>query len=163
MAGLIAAVNYVRNQPRVVAVSMSWGGDEFSGETTYDATFTTPAGHTGVAFFASSGNSGSRKSYPAASPNVVSVGGTSHTVSRATTSSNRDGVAVAAASAPTSRSRPTKRRSSRSRPRVAVVLTWRTVLTHVPASPCTTPTATVARRRGASSAARVPPPPNGRR
>ena len=74
---LMAAVNYARNQPGVVAISMSWGGGEFSGETTYDATFTTPAGHGGVAFFASSGDTGAPASYPAVSPNVVSVGGTS--------------------------------------------------------------------------------------
>jgi len=81
MADLVAAVNYARNQPGVVAVSMSWGGGEFSGETTYDATFTTPAGHAGVSFFASSGDTGAPVGYPAASPNVVSVGGTSLTTS----------------------------------------------------------------------------------
>ena len=77
MSDLMAAVNYARNQPGVVAISMSWGGGEFSGETTYDATFTTPAGHVGVSFFASSGDTGAPVSYPAVSPNVVSVGGTS--------------------------------------------------------------------------------------
>lgn len=81
---LLAAVNYARNQPGVVAVSMSWGGGEFSGETTYDSTFTTPSGHAGVAFFASSGDTGAPVSYPAASPNVVSVGGTSLYVSSGT-------------------------------------------------------------------------------
>ena len=77
MSDLMTAVNYARSQPGVVAISMSWGGGEFSGETTYDASFTTPAGHAGVAFFASSGDAGAPTSYPAASPNVVSVGGTS--------------------------------------------------------------------------------------
>lgn len=81
MSDLMTAVNYARNQPGVVAVSMSWGGGEFSGETTYDATFTTPSGHGGVVFFASSGDTGAPVSYPAASPNVVSVGGTSLYVS----------------------------------------------------------------------------------
>lgn len=74
---LMTAVNYARNQPGVVAISMSWGGGEFSGETTYDTYFTTPAGHGGVAFFASSGDTGAPTSYPSVSPNVVSVGGTS--------------------------------------------------------------------------------------
>jgi len=74
---LMTAVDYARNQPGVVAVSLSWGGGEFSGETTYDAYFTTPAGHPGVTFFASSGDTGAPTSYPSASPNVVSVGGTS--------------------------------------------------------------------------------------
>lgn len=76
-ADLMTAVNYARNQPGVVAVSMSFGSGEFSGETTYDATFTTPSGHAGVSFFASSGDTGAPVSYPAVSPNVVSVGGTS--------------------------------------------------------------------------------------
>ena len=33
---LLAAVNYATNQPNVVAVSMSWGGPEVVGETSYD-------------------------------------------------------------------------------------------------------------------------------
>ena len=31
---------------------MSWGGAEFSGETSYDSYFTTPSGHIGVTFLA---------------------------------------------------------------------------------------------------------------
>jgi hypothetical protein len=73
---LLTAVNYARNAPGVVAVSMSWGGDEFSGENSYDSYFTTPSGHAGVTFVASSGDSGAPASYPAISPNVLSVGGT---------------------------------------------------------------------------------------
>ena len=73
---LAAAVQYAAKQPGVVTVSMSWGGSEFNGETSYDSTFTTPTGHTGVTFIASSGDSGAPISYPAASPNVLSVGGT---------------------------------------------------------------------------------------
>jgi subtilase family serine protease len=54
-------------------VSMSWGGGEFSGEQTYDTTyFSAP----GVTYFASTGDSGCGAQYPAASPNVVAVGGT---------------------------------------------------------------------------------------
>jgi subtilase family serine protease len=53
-------------------VSMSWGGSEFSGETSYDSYFTKP----GVVYFASSGDSPG-VNWPSASPNVVSVGGTS--------------------------------------------------------------------------------------
>jgi kumamolisin len=53
-------------------VSMSWGASEFSPETTLDSTFTTA----GVVYFASSGDSPG-VSYPSASPNVVSAGGTS--------------------------------------------------------------------------------------
>ena len=75
-ADLLTAVNTARNTPGVVAVSMSWGGSEFLGETSYDSDFTTPVGHVGVSFFASSGDGGAPPIYPAASPNVVSVGGT---------------------------------------------------------------------------------------
>jgi kumamolisin len=52
-------------------VSMSWGGAEFPAETAYDSFFTTP----GVVYFASSGDSPGVY-WPSASPNVVSVGGT---------------------------------------------------------------------------------------
>src|SRR5580658_7191221 len=53
-------------------VSMSFGIDEFSTETTEDSHFKT----TGVVFVASSGDSGHGVFYPAASPYVVGVGGT---------------------------------------------------------------------------------------
>ena len=54
-------------------VSMSWGIPEFSQEVNYDKYFTAP----GVVYFAASGDSGLNvSSHPAASPNVVSVGGT---------------------------------------------------------------------------------------
>lgn len=59
-------------------VSMSFGGGEFSAETSFDSTFTTP----NVVYFASAGDSPGVE-YPSASPNVVSAGGTS--VSRNTT------------------------------------------------------------------------------
>jgi subtilase family serine protease len=77
---LIAAVNYARQQPGVVTVSMSWGSTEFSGEQSYDSTFTTPTGHAGVTFFGSSGDSGSPAIWPALSTHVVAVGGTSLTL-----------------------------------------------------------------------------------
>lgn len=54
------------------AVSMSWGSAEFSGETAYDSHFVS-----GVAFTAAAGDSGYGTSYPAASPKVTAVGGTS--------------------------------------------------------------------------------------
>ena len=74
---LLAAVNTARHAPGVAVVSMSWGAAEFEGETGLDSLFTTPAGHAGVTFVAASGDSGAGVSYPAASPNVLSVGGTS--------------------------------------------------------------------------------------
>jgi subtilase family serine protease len=84
---LLAGVDYARNYGGVSAVSMSWGGGEFSGETALDAHFTTPAGHTGVTFVAASGDNGAwyGPDYPATSPNVLSVGGT---VLHLTTSGN---------------------------------------------------------------------------
>jgi hypothetical protein len=75
-SNLFAAVRFAANQPGVVAVSMSWGGEEFNGETSFDSTFTTPAGHAGVTFVAASGDTGAPASYPAISPNVLAVGGT---------------------------------------------------------------------------------------
>jgi kumamolisin len=53
-------------------VSMSWGDPEVSEETSWDKYFTGK----GVVFFAAAGDDGlGESSYPAASPNVVSVGG----------------------------------------------------------------------------------------
>ncbi len=54
-------------------VSNSYGGGEWSGETTYDSHFN----HPGVAFVASSGDSGYGVEYPASSQYVTAVGGTS--------------------------------------------------------------------------------------
>ena len=71
---LLTAVNYAAAHANVV--SMSWGGSEFSGETAYDSYFD----HAGVAFVASSGDAGAPASWPAASPNVLSVGGTALTL-----------------------------------------------------------------------------------
>ena len=62
--------------PQAQVVSMSWGGDEFSGETAYDSVFTSPSGY-GVTYLASTGDDGEPGGYPAFSPNVVAVGGTS--------------------------------------------------------------------------------------
>jgi subtilase family serine protease len=75
---LITAINYARNQAGVSVVSMSWGSGEWSGETAYDSTYTTPTGHGGVTFVASTGDSGSSGApeAPSASPNVLAVGGT---------------------------------------------------------------------------------------
>ena len=82
MSDLLTAVDYARHATGVVAVSMSWGGGEFSGEASYDSYFTTPSGHTGVTFVTSSGDSGAPTSYPAASSDVLSVGGTTLNLSQ---------------------------------------------------------------------------------
>ncbi len=81
---MMTAVNTARNYPAVSVVSMSWGGSEFGGETSYDSYFTTPSGHTGVTFLASTGDDGSPGDYPAYSPNVVAVGGTTLSVDTST-------------------------------------------------------------------------------
>ena len=72
----LAAVNAARHTKGVVTVSMSWGFPEKSDELADDTYFTTPSGHPGITFIASSGDLGFAE-YPAASPNVLSVGGTS--------------------------------------------------------------------------------------
>lgn len=76
-ADLLRAVDFARRVPGVSAVSMSWGSGEFRGETAFDAYFTTPAGHAGVTFLASSGDGGAPALFPSVSAHVVSVGGTS--------------------------------------------------------------------------------------
>jgi subtilase family serine protease len=87
MNGLMAAVKFARSITGVSVVSMSWGGSEFASETSYDKYFTTPSGHTGITFVAASGDSGAAggAEYPAASPNVLGVGGTTLTLSTAGT------------------------------------------------------------------------------
>ena len=71
-----AAVATAASLPGVSAVSMSFGGGEDPSETQLDPIFKTPAGHAGVTFLASTGDSGSPGGYPAYSPDVVAVGGT---------------------------------------------------------------------------------------
>jgi subtilase family serine protease len=57
-------------------ISMSWGSNEFSGQTTYDSYFTS---NYGASFFASSGDTGGVVTWPSSSTNVISVGGTTLT------------------------------------------------------------------------------------
>lgn len=74
---LFSAVGYAASHASYV--SMSWGGTETPAETSVDAAVFAP--HTGsVSFFASAGDTASQVSYPAASPDVVSVGGTTLTL-----------------------------------------------------------------------------------
>ena len=70
---MLNAVNYAKNRQDVVAVSMSWGGDEFFGQQAYNSVFTS---NHGVVFFAASGDNGAGVIWPSASSNVVAVGGT---------------------------------------------------------------------------------------
>jgi subtilase family serine protease len=69
-ANLLAAEDLAKT--RAQYVSNSWGGAEFSGEAGYDPHFA----QSGVSFFVSSGDAGLPAEYPSASPNVISVGGT---------------------------------------------------------------------------------------
>ena len=74
MTDLDNAVRVAANLTGVKEVSMSWGGSETSYEAMmFDSYFV----HSGVVFFASSGDSADAMEYPAASPNVVACGGTS--------------------------------------------------------------------------------------
>jgi hypothetical protein len=77
---LLAAVDYARHAAGVVAVSMSWGFPEFTGEANGDSFFTTPNGHGGVTFVCASGDNGGSVYWPAISSHVVSVGGTAVTL-----------------------------------------------------------------------------------
>ncbi len=81
---LLSAVTTAADVPGVAVVSMSWTAGESAQETLTDAAFTTPSGHPGVAFIAAAGDSGAAASYPATSPNVLSVGGTSLNLGAAT-------------------------------------------------------------------------------
>jgi hypothetical protein len=82
-AGLINAANTAVTKGASV-VSMSFGGPEFSGETTSyannwdDALFQ----HAGVSYVAGSGDSGEPGAYPAFSPNVLAVGATNLDLNR---------------------------------------------------------------------------------
>lgn len=75
LGNLLSAVQYATSHGASV-VSMSWGGSEFSSEASYDSYFNVPK----VTCVASAGDSGEANSgveWPAASPYVVSIGGTS--------------------------------------------------------------------------------------
>jgi subtilase family serine protease len=71
-SNLETAVQYAANQPGVVAVSNSYGGGEYSGETTHDSVYT----HAGVTYLSATGDNGAPGQYQAYSPNMVAVGGT---------------------------------------------------------------------------------------
>jgi subtilase family serine protease len=73
-ANLLAGIDYAASRKDVVAVSLSWGGAEFPEEISLDSHFVVSSTK---AFFAASGDDGAGASWPAASPNVVGVGGTS--------------------------------------------------------------------------------------
>jgi hypothetical protein len=74
---LYAAVQYAASQG-AAAVSMSFGSQELSTETLTDNTVFT---HSGTTYMAASGDNGRPGFYPAYSPNVVAVGGTTLSLS----------------------------------------------------------------------------------
>ena len=74
LANLAAAVNTAARLG-ATQISNSYGGSEYSGETGV-----TAYAHPGIAITASSGDSGYGSSFPAASPSVVAVGGTTLTL-----------------------------------------------------------------------------------
>lgn len=87
VGSMMDAVDYARSRNGVVAVSMSWGTDEFSWQAYYNRIFKTPAGHIGgsgieggITFIAASGDSGAPATWPATSLNVMAVGGTTLTL-----------------------------------------------------------------------------------
>ena len=69
---LFKAVDVASSIANAREVSMSWGGSEFSTEATNDSHFT----HSGIVYFAASGDTGGAVIYPGASGNVVAAGGT---------------------------------------------------------------------------------------
>jgi subtilase family serine protease len=75
LSDMLQAVDFAVSHGATV-VSMSWGGPEFAGENALDNHFV--AGN--VSFVASAGDFGAGVIYPAVSPYVLSVGGTSLTV-----------------------------------------------------------------------------------
>ena len=138
LSDLMAGVATAASQPGVSVVSMSWGFPEgqavfASDEATYDSYFNEP----GVTFVASTGDYGAADpEYPAFSPNVVAVGGTSLDSQRGQFLQQRDRMGLhstrrgvhwlaAAASANMSRSRRTSRAvqstGSRTTPDVSLV------------------------------------------
>ena len=70
-SNLLGAVDLAVNSGARV-LSMSWGGSEFSTESVFDSHFN----RSGVTFTAAAGDNGTGIIYPAASPYVVAVGGT---------------------------------------------------------------------------------------
>jgi subtilase family serine protease len=77
---LLMATNHAKVQPAVSVISMSWDGDEFRGETSWDPAFLARRGHISQTFVAAAGDDGAPAEWPAVSPFVLSVGGTSLTL-----------------------------------------------------------------------------------
>lgn len=78
---IILSISYANSRSDVVAVSMSFAGSEFPQETQYDTDFVPNFNATFIAAtgdmsnITNYGSVGSGVTYPAASPNVVAIGG----------------------------------------------------------------------------------------
>ena len=75
-ADLATGINSAPNLPGVSVISMSFGGEESSTDPEDNSLFTTPLYHQGISFVASTGDDGTPGCFPAYSPNVIAVGGT---------------------------------------------------------------------------------------
>jgi phosphoribosylcarboxyaminoimidazole (NCAIR) mutase len=73
----VAAV-WARDHSGAVAISMSFGGSETSNDSTMNSVLQSPSDHK-LTWLAATGDNGSPSGYPAFSPNVVAVGGTTLT------------------------------------------------------------------------------------
>lgn len=82
-ANLMAAVDRAASTAGVVAISNSYGGNEFSAETT--STYDSHYNHPGQAVTVSSGDAGYGVEFPASSKYVTAVGGTSLSQATGTT------------------------------------------------------------------------------
>jgi hypothetical protein len=100
-ANLFAAVNYATTSGAKI-VSMSWGGSDSSSDSSYDSYFE----HSGVTYLASAGDTASAIEYPAASPYVLSVGGTSLTLTTSNGYSSESAWADSGGGISTHESRP---------------------------------------------------------
>ena len=72
---LCAGVAWAGGQSGAQVVTMCWGIGEYSKELSFDNDFVQPANY-GVTYLAATGDAGAPSSYPAFSPEVVAVGGT---------------------------------------------------------------------------------------
>ncbi len=79
-ANLATAVSYAKSL-HPAAITNSYGGGEFSSETSYNSTY---SGTATTAITAASGDNGYGVEYPAASPGLTAVGGTSLSYDRTT-------------------------------------------------------------------------------
>ena len=90
---LLKALDFATSRADVIAISMSWGGTEFPGETKLESHFSGK--NKKLAFFASSGDDGAGVSWPASALNVISVGGTQLILNKTKSKSGKISVAVA--------------------------------------------------------------------